>query len=299
MEDAAAERENRLADAPWREVTPTVGVMRGTWGSARELFANRELLGLLTRREIRAKYKDSVLGMLWSIARPLVQLGMYYLVLGQFLGAARGIPDFAVFIFAGLAIWGLFSEVVGQGTGTMVANAALIKKVHLPREIFPLATVGSALFNFALQFVILLAATLLTGGMNLENLIALPLSILVTLTWALALAFVLSALNVYLRDMTYLVELALMIGFWFSPIVYSFAMVKDVMPELFTQIYLFNPVTLAVFGIQSVMWSKGADEMFPDGLKLALLIALAVGLVVLFICQRVFDRLQRDFAQEL
>lgn len=299
MEDAAAEREDRLAHAPWREVTPTVGVMRGTWGSVRELFANRELLGLLTRREIRAKYKDSVLGMLWSIARPLVQLGMYYLVLGQFLGAARGIPDFAVFIFAGLAIWGLFSEIVGQGTGTMVANAALIKKVHLPREIFPLATVGSALFNFALQFVILLAATLLTGGMNLEYFVDLPLAILVTLTWGLALAFVLSALNVYLRDMTYIVELALMIGFWFSPIVYSFAMVKAVMPELFTEIYLLNPVTLAVFGIQRVMWSKGTDEMFPERLELSLLIALGVGLLVLFICQRVFDRMQRDFAQEL
>jgi ABC-2 type transport system permease protein len=72
-----------------------------------------------------------------------------------------------------------------------------------------------------------------------------------------------------------------------------------VMGELFTQIYLLNPVTLAVFGIQSVMWSEGTDEMFPDGLKLSLLIALGVGLVVLFICQRVFDRLQRDFAQEL
>ncbi|MEZ3159105.1 ABC transporter permease [Microbacterium sp. BWT-B31] len=299
MEDAASERANRLADAPWREVTPTVGVMRGTWGSVRELFANRELLGLLTRREIRAKYKDSVLGMLWSIARPLVQLGMYYLVLGQFLRAARGIPDFAVFIFAGLAIWGLFSEIVSQGTGTMVANAALIKKVHLPREIFPLATVGSALFNFALQFVILLAATLLTGGMNLEHFVALPLAILVTLTWALALAFVLSAVNVYLRDMTYIVELALMIGFWFSPIVYSFAMVKDVMPDLFVQIYLLNPVTLAVFGIQRVMWNKGTDAMFPDRLELSLLIALAVGVVALFICQRAFDRLQRDFAQEL
>lgn len=299
MDDAAAARANRLAAVAWREVTPTVGVMRGTWGSVREIVANRELVGLLTRREIRAKYKDSVLGMLWSIARPLVQLGMYYLVLGQFLGAARGIPDFAVFIFAGLAVWSLFSEIVAQGTGSMVANAGLIKKVHLPREIFPLATAGSALFNFALQFVILLAATLATGGPNLENFVALPLAILVILTWALALAFVLSAMNVYLRDMTYIVELALMIGFWFSPIVYSFSMVKDVMPELFTQIYLLNPVTLAVFGMQSVMWSKGADEMFPDGLKLALLIALGVGLVVLFICQRVFDRLQRDFAQEL
>ena len=99
--------------------------------------------------------------------------------------------------------------------------------------------------------------------------------------------------------MTYIVELALMIGFWFSPIVYSFAMVQDVMGELFTQIYLLNPITLAVFGIQSVMWSKGADEMFPDGLKPALLIALGVGVLVLFICQRAFDRMQRDFAQEL
>ncbi|WP_255371603.1 ABC transporter permease [Cellulosimicrobium sp. CUA-896] len=126
-------------------------------------MAQRELLDMLVRRELKARYKDSTLGFVWSLGRPLAMLLIYYVALGQFLGAARSIPQFAVFIYAGLTAWNLFSESLTAGTGSVVANSGLVKKVYLPREVFPLSSIGSALFNFSIQLVILLAATVLVG----------------------------------------------------------------------------------------------------------------------------------------
>jgi ABC-2 type transport system permease protein len=281
-------------------MAPVHGVLRGAGRSLKDIVEKRGLLLLLVRREIRAKYKDSVLGLLWSVARPLVMLFMYYVVIGQFLGAARGIPNFGVFIYAGLTVWGLFQEIVTTGTGSIVGNAGLIKKVQLPREIFPLATTGSALFNFVIQFAILVVAALVTGGFgasgNVGHLVA---AFLVAVVWAVALALVLGAVNAYLRDVQYLVEIALMLGFWMSPIVYSWTMVSAAVSPPMAEVYLANPMTLAVLGVQAVMWSAGAPENFPPGLGIRLAVCLGVGLIVLVIAQRLFDRLQRNFAQEL
>ena len=109
---------------------------------------------------------------------------IYYVAIGQFLGAARGIPDFAIFVFAGLTIWGLYAEIVTGGTLSIVGNAGLIKKVYLPREIFPLAATGSALFNFAIQFVVLVGATIVLGQFPVSwNLLYLPVAIVIVLVY--------------------------------------------------------------------------------------------------------------------
>ena len=128
---------------------PAVAGFGGTFGIVREIFAHRQLLDLLIRRDLKSRYKDSALGFVWTLIRPLTQLVIYYFVIGQILGAARSIPEFAIYVFSGLTVYGLFSEIVAAPPPRSSANAGLIKKVYLPREIFPLASVGSALFNFA------------------------------------------------------------------------------------------------------------------------------------------------------
>ena len=120
----------------------------GRGGKLREVFDRRDLLGLLVRRDLQARYRDSVLGFLWTLIRPIVQFLMYYLVLGQFLRAAEGIPQFAIFLFAGLTIYSFFAEMVQGSTTSILSNAGLVKKIYLPREIFPLASVGAAGFMF-------------------------------------------------------------------------------------------------------------------------------------------------------
>ena len=144
MSDVAAARFERLAEQPLVLAAGGAG-LRGTWGSLRAVFAHRQLLGLLVRRDIKARYKDSVLGLLWTLINPIVQLLVYYIVMGQILQAARGIPDFAIYVFSGLTIFGLFSETLSGSTASIIANAGLVKKVYVPREVFPLASMGSAL----------------------------------------------------------------------------------------------------------------------------------------------------------
>lgn len=301
MSTTTEERAAALAQQPMRPAGPTAGFFRGTAQSLRDILGQRELLGLLVRRELKARYKDSSLGFLWSLMRPLTLLLIYVIALGQFLGAARQVPQFAIFVYTGLTAWTLFNEIVLTGTGSIVANSGLIKKVYLPREVFPLSVVGSALFNFAVQMMILLVACAVVGDFPVGPRWGyFVLSFLVIIVYATALALVLSAVNVYLRDVQYLVEMGLMIIFWLSPIVYSWGMVHDRLEGgTLEQIYTANPITQAVLGFQRALWVAGDDQPFPDGLGTSLAICLAVGIVLLWLGQRAFARLQSNFAQEL
>ncbi|WGD38076.1 ABC transporter permease [Lysinibacter sp. HNR] len=269
--------------------------------SLRDIFAHRDLLDRLIKRDLKARYKDSALGFIWTLIKPLTQLVIYYYVLGTFLGAARNIPEFAIFIFAGLTIYGLFSEIVSGGTSSIVENTGLIKKIYLPREIFPLASLGSALFNSAIQFGILILATIILGSFPWSaNLIYLVPSVLLIVVFALALSLLLSAVNVYLRDVQYLVEVAMMVLMWASPIVYSWELVHQQLGNgILMSIYTNNPITLAVLGFQKAMWTAGADQPGPDNLFLSLWVALGLSLIALFGTHAVFRRLQGNFAQLL
>jgi ABC-2 type transport system permease protein len=278
MQQVSDERMRRLASLELETRKQPRNPVSGFITAIRELREHRNLLGLLVRREVVGRYKDSVLGFAWSLIRPLTQLLIYYLVMGQFLGAARSIENFAVYIFTGLTLYSLFSETLTAMTGSIIANAGLVKKVYLPREIFPLATLGSSLFNFILQMVILVAAALLTGS--------------------------LTSTNVYFRDVQYLVEVLMMLLMWFSPIVYSWTFVHDAFVNFgvpwLTEIYIDNPLTLAVLGFQVAFWAPSSPTAsFPPELMTRMGIAIVFGLILVWVGQRIFARLQGNFAQEL
>jgi ABC-2 type transport system permease protein len=298
--EEAASRLRRLADTPFHSVGGA-GTDRTGSAAIRNILSHREMLGLLVRRDLKARYKDSTLGFFWSLIRPLVQLAIYFVVMGQFLGAAQYIPDFAVYVFAGLSVMGLFTEIVVGGTGSVVNNGGLVKKVYLPREVFPLSSVGSSLFNFGIQLIVLLGATVLVlkPPLHWQIVYAIP-SLLVVVVYGTALALLLSAVNVYLRDTQYLVEVVTMLLFWASPIVYSWQMVRTLISSpILLEMYTNNPLTLAVLGFQRAFWVSGDDAAWPGGLWIRLLVALVVGLIILVGCHRVFVRLQGNFAQEL
>lgn len=320
MNDESADRriaEARNARISTLELEPVGPQRRGFAGfgeAVSDIWRRREMLGLLVSREITARYKDSALGFLWGLVRPLTQLLVYYLVLGHFLGAARAIPEFAVFIFSGLTIYGFASEILMLMTASVVGNAGLVKKVYVPREVFPLAAVGSAAFNFFLQLLVLLAATLFAGtlsfGWNLAYALA---GTTLVLLYSVALGLTLSAVNVYLRDVQYLVEVIVMLMMWTSPIVYSWTFVGTAFADLgwpawMNEVFINNPLTLAVISFQAAFWAPGlppaapgADPafMFPEMFKLRLLIAGLIGVVLVYLSQRLFSRLQGNFAQEL
>ncbi|MBN9376554.1 MAG: ABC transporter permease [Cellulomonas sp.] len=302
----AQKRAERLAQEPLRPAEPTYSLFRGTLANMRDIASRRELLGLLVNREFTAKYKDSALGFVWSLIRPLALLLIYYIALGKFMGAEKNIPSFAIFIYSGLTAWTLYSEIISIGTSSVVNNSGLVKKIYLPREVFPLSVVGSASINFAIQLAILVAATAVTGKFPTgSRWWYLPLSLALLYVFATAMALLLSATNVYLRDVQYLVEVALMILFWASPVVYSWQMAGNALAasraggRLLEELYLANPATLIVLGFQRVFWVAGSDRPFPADLGARLGTALAASLVILWISQRVFARMQGNFAQEL
>lgn len=303
LDPAVAEaRFTRLAATPMRTVGAVGGLsIRAVAASARDIVAHREMLDLLIKRDLKARYKDSALGFLWALARPLVQLAIYFVVLGHFLGAARGIPDFAVYVFTGLTAMGLFQEIAVGGTGSVLANAGLVKKVYMPRELFPLASTGSALFNFGIQIIVLIAATIIVGRIPIhpQILYAVP-SLLVILVYGLAFALFFAAVNVYLRDTQYLVEVATMLLFWTSPVVYSWQMVQNIITSpVLLEIFTNNPLTLAILGFQRAFWLSGDAVSYPSALMLRLVMALVIGVILLFASHRFFLRLQGNFAQEL
>lgn len=291
-------------NAPLPELTssaPPRGAVKGLVHAVKAILGQRELLGLLVRREVKARYKDSSLGMVWSLLRPLTMLVIYYVAIGKFLGAERSIPEFAIFVFTGLTAWGLFSDIISSSTSSIITNAGLIKKVYLPREIFPLATVGSAGFNFIIQFGVLVAATLVLGQAPLHwdfFLVFLALAALLILAFSVGL--MLSALNVYLRDIQHLVEVVLLVLFWASPIVYSYGFVNTAIGGgLLEEIYLANPLTVIVLAFQKGMWIAGSEQLWPAFLELRLVAISVGGLLLLWAAQRVFARLEGNFAQEL
>lgn len=299
--------EERIGSTSLQTLTAPRGAFRGFAFAVRGVWQRRELLGLLVRREIKSRYKNSSLGAVWSLIRPLALLLVYYVAIGEFIGAARTIPMFAIFIFCGLTAWSLYSDIIGSMTTSIISNGGLIKKVYLPREIFPLASVGSALFNFMMQFAVLIAAVLLLGQWpTIDALWLIPTAFITLVTFATAVGLMLSALNVYMRDVQYLVEIVLMVMFWASPIVYSFTFVHERLETNFAwleQLYLANPATVIVLAFQKGLWAAGSAEgsgqVFPDDLMLRLGITFLVSLVILWFSQRVFARMEGSFAQEL
>jgi ABC-2 type transport system permease protein len=298
---SSPERFADLSSQPLQRIGAEQHLLRGTVTSVVDIFRQRELLGLLVRRDLKSRYKNSALGFVWTLVRPLTQLLIYYFVVGQVLGAASGIPDFAVYVFSGLTVYTLFSEILAGSTTSIVGNSGLIKKVYLPREIFPLATVGSSLFNFGIQGSILLLATIVLGvPPQFPQFLYLIPALLIVVIYGFAFGLLLSALNVYLRDVQYLIEVGLMVLLWGSPIVYGWDMVKGKLGEgLLMNLYTDNPVTLAVLGFHKAFWSSGGPEAYPADMRLRMGIAIVVGIVLLWVFQRIFARLQGNFAQEL
>lgn len=299
------ERFIRLAAEPFVVIDESGVRADRPGGKLREIAHHRELLGLLVRRDLQARYRDSFLGFLWTVIRPLIQFLMYFIVLGQFLQAARGIDQFAIYLFSGLTLFAFFSDMVSGSTGSIVGNAGLVKKIYLPREIFPLAAVGGAAFMFSVQLVILLGAALIFRALpEPTQLLWFFPSVALILVYGVAIGLFLAAVNVYLRDIQYLTEVVIMLAMWASPIVYSWRMVTDAvsrlgLPAWTIEVYASNPITIGVLGFHRAFWGPGGADDYPSDLGLRMLIAGVVGLIFLAGAQRVFTRLQGNFAQEL
>ena len=258
------------------------------------------------------KYAASVLGAVWSLLNPLVYLAVFSFV-ARVLGA--GIPNYPVYLLSGLLAWNLFSASMGPGARAVLDNANLVKKVAFAREILPLSAVGVGLVDFALQSAVLLLYIIVSGyGLHLPELALWPLAFvtLVLLTVALSLWF--SALNVRYRDVGHLLNIALLVWFWATPIVYAEFQVQQLaqrgtwfgVPRL--AFYLLNPMVDIVAGFHRALYGfvepvVGQEPVLFDkslGWVAGILtITFVVSLVGLRLAWGYFFSRSGDFAEEL
>ncbi len=277
----------------------------------RELYAYREILLNLVRKELKVKYAASVLGAVWSLLNPVVFLAVFTLVFNVVLD--NGIPWFPVFLLSGLLAWNLFSSSVLQGARSVIDNANLVKKVYFPREVLPLAATGVALVDFVLQSAVLLVFMAAVGWDFHGPALALyPLALAALLVFTGAVSFLLSAANVRYRDVQHLVGLALLVWFWMTPIVYPAGVVQSLPHEVLGvrlfHVYLANPLVVIVSGFQRALYgvvrpSGAASPILLDvsvgWLAAALGAVLAGSTLLLWVTWRAFFRLSGDFAEEL
>jgi ABC-2 type transport system permease protein len=278
----------------------------------RILAAHREILANLVRKELKVKYAASVLGAVWSLLNPLVYLAVFSFV-AKVLGA--GIPNYPVYLLSGLLAWNLFSASMGSGARAVLDNANLVKKVAFAREILPLSAVGVGLVDFALQSAVLLLYIIVSGyGLHLPELALWPLAFVTLLMLTVTLSLWFSALNVRYRDVGHLLNIALLVWFWATPIVYAEFQVQQLAEKQTwfgiqrLAFYLLNPMVDIVAGFHRAMYGTvtpiGAPEpiLFDKSLGWVagiLTITLVASLVGLRLAWGYFFNRSGDFAEEL
>jgi ABC-type polysaccharide/polyol phosphate export permease len=273
-------------------------VTAGSSGGAtfHELVSQRELLWNLTLRELRSKYKRSALGWFWSLLNPLSSIIIYSVVFGGLFklpspeGNPSGLKSFTLWLTCGLLPWNFFATAIGAGTGSVVGNASLIKKVYFPREYLVASTILSWLVSFFIEMLVLSFTFLLWGKVVFQWL---PLVFLVSLfqaVFGLGFALALSALNVYFRDIQHLIGIVLQIWFYLTPIVY---LQEKYIPGRWQGIYKINPMVHFVTAYRNLLF----DGRLPGAESIAFLVLGSV--VSLIIGMLIFRKLEPRMVEEL
>lgn len=267
-----------------------------------DVFRRRYLLSLIVRKEVQIRYRGSVFGWLWSYVKPLVQFVVFFVALGVFLGLNKSIEYYPVYLLSGITIVTFFNEAFSNGTKSLVDNAPLIKKIFLPREMFPIASVMVAAINTVPQIIVIVGIALFFGwAPSLLQIAALLIALVIVAVLSTGLGLFFGAINVTFRDAQSFVEIIVMMSIWASPVMYQWQMVAGEVPEWLFTLYRLNPLTPTVelfhYGLWFPLQPEGAAPL-PD-LWLFAAIALALSLAVLAVGQLVFRRLEGRFAQDL
>ncbi|WP_051478803.1 ABC transporter permease [Arthrobacter sp. H5] len=277
-------------------------------GGLRDVVRSRFLLKLLVSKELKVRYRGSVLGILWSYVKPGVQFVVFWFALGVFLGMNRNTENYPIYLFSGIVLINFFSEALGNASRSIVGNGGLIKKIYLPRELFPVASVWVSGVHFLPQLVVLLAACLFSGWRpGLAEVAAAIAGFLIVALLATGLGLFFGAVNVYFRDSENFVDMLLMIATWASPVLYSWTMVRDEVAAPVLAVYQANPLTIAVELFHFAFWkpttsaavTDQAIAVPPDLLDFWLPIGLVTSVIVIILGQLTFRRLEGRFAQEL
>jgi len=258
------------------------------WASLnlRELWRFRELLYFLAWRDVKVKYKQTALGVVWAVLQPLLMMIIFSVLFGRFAKMPSDGAPYPIFVFIGLLPWNYFSAVLGQSTSSLVSGSSLVSKIYFPRLIIPVSTAIAALMDFAIGSTVLVLMMLYYGvNMSVGTLIV-PLLVLLTLINAVGFGLWFSALNVKYRDIQYVIPFLIQIWMFITPVIYP----KSLFGEKWSWLLLLNPMggvieafRPAVLGHLPIPW-------------MSLFISASIGLAVFVGGIFYFRRVERHFA---
>jgi lipopolysaccharide transport system permease protein len=278
-----------LVDAalPTIRIEPTEGL--ASLG-LRDVWAYRELLYFLAWRDVKVRYKQTLLGVLWVVLQPLVSMAIFTVLFGVLLNVDSGDVPYPVFAFAGLLPWNYFSQALNRASTSVVNSSHLITKIYFPRLVIPLSGVLSSLVDFAIAFGVLGVLMVIYRIAPTAGLLVLPALILLAMVTALGFGLWLSALNVRYRDVGYLLPFLVQIWMYATPVIYG----SGLIPERFRFLLSLNPMTGVVEGFR---WALLGPAAVGDYLSAPLLgLSVAISLVVLVTGAFFFRATERTFA---
>lgn len=254
----------------------------------KELYSYREMIFNLIHRSLRGRYSGTVLGFMWTLISPLLQLVVYTMVFSVILRA--GIDKYYLFLFVALIPWIFFSNSLIGGAGAIINEKNLVTKIYFPREILPIAHVTTNFVNMLYAFAVVLMACLLFGdNTNFLAWFYLPVIMAIEYIFALGCVFAASALTVYFRDLEHILGIVAMAWQFLTPIMYS----PEMVPEELLPIFMMNPMTSIIMAYRDVLYYGKYPEMQT------LLMPFVLSMITLICGYVIFRKLQRRFAEEL
>lgn len=254
----------------------------------KELYEYREMIISLVRKDLRGRYKNSVLGFLWTFINPLCQIIVYTMVFSQIF--RMGIDKYYLFLTVVMIPWVFFSTSVSGGAMAVVSQQDLVKKIYFPREVLPISFVTSCFVNMLLSFVVVFGVLAVSGiGFNLKALVFLPVVMLVEYMLALGITMITSACNVYFRDLEHIIGVFMMAWIYLTPVMYDISYI----PDNLRPVFYFNPMTSVALAYRDILYYKQVPDISTLGM------AVVIGMAALIIGSFVFNKLQRNFIEEL
>lgn len=253
----------------------------------KNLYDYRELLKSNVKKEIRGKYKGSFLGVLWSFVNPLLTVLVYAIVFPYIMRVKT--ENYLIFLIIGVIPWTFFTTVITQGIVTVRVNEGIIKKVYFPREILPISVAVSGLVNFFISCIIILLFCIFGGVGITWHLILLPVIALLQFMLVLGITFAFSAINVYIKDIEYIVQFFINMLFYATPILYT----TDLFPMKYRWLLYLNPMTTIIESYRNIfMYHKLPDIASLGYVVLISTIIFTIGLLI-------FKKLEKGFAEQV
>lgn len=255
-----------------------------------ELYNYRQMIIGFVKRDLKGRYKASVLGFLWTFINPLLQLLVYTLVFSTIMRSDK--EQYYLFLFVALIPWIFFATSISGGSGCIVSQASMVTKIYFPREVLPISYVTSAFVNMLLTYVVVFAVVIISGrGLNPLALLYLPLIMIIEYFLALGITMITSALTVYFRDLEYILSIVTMAWQFMTPIMYDVT-ILDGHPNL-QKVFYINPMTSVIVAYRDIMYEGRPPKL------MTLTTAAGMGVVFTFLGFLIFGRLKRRFAEEL